>query len=402
MINNSYANIISFITPALYVPFLPISSSEVPFPPTTSIVEQSIVHHKEAYDKTFELDVVGNSKLESEDPLHRYYSVFRGAYKIWNEDQNAQDKYADFWSFLEGEKEELLDLFPAIFDPEYCMVWLDSKELREPYKVTFMHDKDFHVSIHTSQDGILEEGSWMFVTMDDEFYVAKEQKYKLHHVSLSGGEKVHSAGMFDVVGGKITNISFSSGHYKPSIENGKNCLRMLLNKSINISEWTVQYHVTNSQGLSRDPEDKIPVDVFLNLDPLSVVSNSEQPIQPLPFLIPFEEFKMDYTKRAEMFLTSDNRLYVGNKKLKIESDLCKAIPNLIHKASINLKENKIAKVMFKTPIQSIEDEKIVKFFVECMRRENLDVDQILFRFIRNKLTTEMIGTNWVIDATGER
>ncbi len=68
---------------------------------------------------------------------------------------------------------------------------------------------------------------------------------------------------------------------------------------------------------------------------------------------------------------------------------------MIYKASIKIEEDKIIKLMFKIPIESAADEIKVKTFLECLKRERIDVDHMLIRFIRNKVTNEMVGIGWL-------
>lgn len=178
--------------------------------------------------------------FENQDPFHRHYSLVKPAIALWINEWN--DQIDDLWTFIELKRDILEPLSPHLYDPAYHMVWLDETQRRE-YFVTFMTDEEGQISVSTPHDAVLNDGKWMYVMINGEFFVAKERKHILHHVSLAAGEPVQCSGTFRIKEGHLTNIALSSGHYHPEVQHGVQCIHRLHNLDLDLSKVTISYRI---------------------------------------------------------------------------------------------------------------------------------------------------------------
>ena len=71
---------------------------------------------------------------------------------------------------------------------------------------------------------------------DNELYVDYPREGKVHHSGFMAGGVVLAAGHIQIQSGRITFLSDQSGHYKPTIDQTINVLRLLEEKGLDISQ----------------------------------------------------------------------------------------------------------------------------------------------------------------------
>ncbi len=318
--------------------------------------------------------------LEVEDPYHRHISLLLPAHTIWQ--QAWRTIHPEFWTFLEREQNRLQSDTPALYDPSYHMLWLD-REQRAAYKITLQqaaHDKT--IFVHTPHS-LLADGKWMYIALNSDFYVARERKHQVHHISLSGGEHVTMAGTMKVKNGQLATISFISGHYRPTILQAINFLHCLDKQGLDFSGIKMSYCIVKGQMTIKQT---VSLEEFLNLD-TNPSADQEIELETQPFMMPYEEFLVALPQmkinKAELFLTEEGRLYAASRKIPSAHPSCAFLGSCARKASIKLTGTQIHKIMFPTHIDQIGEIEHIKRFVEHLILHDIDVDKINFRVIEH-------------------
>lgn len=208
---------------------------------------------------TLELNVQSKYEIEKQDPYHRHALTLEPALILWVNE--GKDTISDFWFFLELHQADLEPRFPKIYDPYYRMVWMDDAQ-RAEHEAFFQMDENNSVVIDIPKTGRLTDGKWMFVLMEGSFFTAQEIKHSLHHVSLSAGKPVESAGVFNIKNGHLATIAFSSGHYRPEFPHAVQAINKLLSLNLDLSGIVVSFSVTE---MGKRIRKKIPFEEFLPL-----------------------------------------------------------------------------------------------------------------------------------------
>lgn len=303
--------------------------------------------------------------LEIDDPHHRPINMLSPVHSLW--ENQWKDIYPDFWEFLEMEKKHLQETYPALYDPAYHLVWLNEEERLE-YEAFFVQDGNHCIHVWTPREGILKDGKWMYVQIGAHFFAGMERKYRFHHISLSGGHSVHGAGTFTIKNGRLASISTVSGHYRPTIAHGLNCINALQTLfNLDLSGLKMTYCTVIGGEVVKS---KVDIEEFLTMDP----AKAEEEIKTARFFAPFTDLSAIDSERVKMFLTNDGEFFVGSPKLDSEDPICKAAAPFAAQATLKLKNREIQKIMFKTPIETQTQFDEVKFFVACLISKGINLN----------------------------
>lgn len=315
----------------------------------------------------------GDYQLELEDPNHRHVYFLKPVHLIW--EKSWQEKYPRFWDFLAHEKDFLIHDHPKIYDPSTHMVWLDSEESRRPYEIAFAQDSDGNITLQTSFHGVIADGKWMFVLMDDVFYLAEERKFQFHHTSLSGGQPVDCAGTMTVKEGFLTKLSLVSGHYRPCVEHGKTCLESLYRRNFDLTGLQMTYCVVQDNMVIKR---SVTIEEFLRF-----ASNDPDP-SITTFFVPLEDMQLVPAEKVELFLTTVGTLWVGNSKLAEDDPLARDAGPFALRASAKIREGRLSNVVFNISIDLPQDVEKMQWMVRVLASyPNVNIEEIRFRILRN-------------------
>jgi len=161
----------------------------------------------------------GDFWLETLDPCHRRLSPY---YNHWI--QSTQPKTPEpIEFFLWLENQYVPQSTPAV-------PYLKKEELL-PYLAKIIDGKVFFNDKPLST----QERHIFVIGLDLELYIAKGSS-GLWHSSFTSGTPVLGAGVLEASDGCLTMISFESGHYRPTVEQGCEFLKILLKKGVKIQE----------------------------------------------------------------------------------------------------------------------------------------------------------------------
>lgn len=156
--------------------------------------------------------------LESIDPCHRRLAHY---YVIWKEQNPECKDYLPFFLWLEMQY-----IPPSILSVKY----LNEKE-RAMFEATIENGK----IISKQSKALISTGSVVkyiyIITLDEQLYIAPWGN-TIWHTSFSCGKPVLGSGLLTIENGIITGISFESGHYLPSIEQGYRSLNWFQNHDV--------------------------------------------------------------------------------------------------------------------------------------------------------------------------
>lgn len=163
--------------------------------------------------------------LESIDPCHRRLAHY---YMIWKRQNPECEDYLPFFLWLEKQY-----VPPSILSVRY----LNEKE-RVMFEAMVENGK-----IISKQSGLpistATATKYIYIiTLDEQLYIAPWGN-AIWHTSFSCGKPVLGSGLLILENGIITGISFESGHYLPSIEQGFQSLNWFQNHSV-VIEKTLQ------------------------------------------------------------------------------------------------------------------------------------------------------------------
>jgi hypothetical protein len=312
--------------------------------------------------------------LEAEDPLHRPADFLALPYNLWL--SQWQEGFVNFWDFIDQERQFLQDDFPLLYDPEYRIAWLNDEE-RGEYEASLHQADDNRISVWAARDEVLPDGKWLYVHMDDKLYVGKERKYRFHHVSLSGGRNVNAAGTLTIKNGALVTLSFISGHYRPSIAQGQRWLSQLCHQhGLDLSGLKIAYYSVENGDLIKK---KSPLEEFLGIDGSMI---SEVPVQ-TPFLVPFSGEFTFTAQKADLLLNDQGELFASSPKFPPNDPLYQALGPIKAKASVKLKEGRIAKILYKTPVDNVKAVESLRWLVEALIRNGAELDGIPIRIIKD-------------------
>lgn len=311
-------------------------------------------------------------RLEVEDPLHRHAEVLAAPFAQWKQVNNTA---LSFWDFLEEQKEH----FPNALNPRFQIQWLTDTE-RTAYQIHFSQD-EAGIHLSTSRTGTIEEGKWMFVLMNDHFYAAREEKYKVHHTTLSSGNDVAAAGEFSIKNSTLAKISFVSGHYRTRISHGQNCLRYMQTLNLKLDSNTIKYHLV-------DHTEHCLVDDFLKIDPLTQPPSSSQSIHSeslypiafkgMPLTIP-PEWHGEKKGFASMTLIKDAGIFVCPKKLASTDPKLTCLGQPLIKGKAKFTISGISKCIFSRPLDLPETKEHIQHFLQELSQRGLNLDTLYLR-----------------------
>lgn len=318
------------------------------------------------------LPVGKDYELEIADPYHRHIHILSPIHTLWENSWKSTND--NFWDFLEQERSWLEWISPALYESSYHMVWLEDDAAKIPFATSFHQDAAGDIVISTPAEGLLPDGKWMYVQMDDTFLLAREKKFQFHHTSLSAGQPVDSAGTFTIKGGKLHKISLVSGHYRPKVIHGHYCLQKMGEQGLDLAGLQITYCVVQEGIVIKR---KVSIEDFLS-------SASDDPDPSVStFFKPLSDFDNVAVDKAELFQTTSGQLWIGNSKLDENDPLCSGQGPFYLISSVKLKEGKITHVIFNTQIDLPIDIERMQSFVIAMIDHGIEVEDISFRIIRN-------------------
>lgn len=199
--------------------------------------------------KSYHLNIEANA----EEPLFlnskRLYSIKKKEY------------WGDFWMVSFDPCHRQLTNYLMIYENIYksfCpldfLLWLENQHvpIGQPYEdyLTEQEAQQYQIVIESQKLRYFHETSFLNCCSDKKYiyvidvrknlYIAEETKNMFHSCFVQG-KPVLSAGKIKVVSGKITEVSFESGHYFPSIKTGYRLFTYLIendyqfNESISVS-----------------------------------------------------------------------------------------------------------------------------------------------------------------------
>jgi len=320
--------------------------------------------------------------IELADPYHRHINVTMPVYQLWLKEWQETDP--DFWNFLEDKKTVLKMDFPFVYDPSFNMVWLN-EEQRLPYKASFFSSMEGQIYLSTPQNGPIHDGKWMFIQLEDVFYLAQEITHQFHHVSLAGGADVDSAGTLLIKHGFLSSISFVSGHYRPTFLQGQYSISTLQKFGLcldNVKIACMNYDIDGDKLIKRT----FTLEEFLNFDESVKTENPPQNTIE-PFLVPFSNLSDILNKapiiKGDLFLVSTGELFLGSNKLKSSDPLMQLVQTPVIKGAVSFSEGKVFKISFKSYLEQPGVLEKIQAFIRSLMTYDIDVDEIRFRIIDN-------------------
>lgn len=333
-----------------------------------------------AWDHNERIPLDSRYQLEIEDSYHRPINILKPVYTIW--EAEWQNAYPSFWEFLDQEKGYLKLEHSILYDSNYYLVWLDQTERKE-YELTFNQNNSGSIQAFSTREGMLDDGKWMYVQIGDRFYAGKEKKYRFHHISLCAGEPVNCAGTFTIKEGKLSALSTISGHYRPDVKQGQNFLEALQNIfELDLSGLKMTYYLSFKGRLIKS---KLLVEDFLAL---AHNQSLDEEISPL-FFTEFTDFTHIQDERVKLFLGMDGVFYIGSSKLDLQDPLCFSAGPFLDQATAKLKEGKIQKLMFKSPIENPVQLEEIKFFVRALDAYEINITEARIVIIQNNEKVEL-------------
>lgn len=146
----------------------------------------------------------GEYWLEAMDPCHRQLMTYRDR---WLKEKEVQANIPPFFIWLEDQN--------LSKDVPY-LVYLSEQELLQA-QVT-AKNMLLHFVASNQLVGFDQETEYLFIIDLQERLILAQGSKLIHHNSLSLSKPVLAAGKIGVHRGKVTMLSFESGHYIPSIE----------------------------------------------------------------------------------------------------------------------------------------------------------------------------------------
>lgn len=160
----------------------------------------------------------GGFWLESIDPCHRRLAHY---YVVWKEQKPECKDYLSFFLWLETQY-----VPPSILSVKY----LNEKEC-SPFEAMIDNGRIISKQSKTPLSTPVATKYIYTITLDERLYVAPWGN-GIWHTSFSCGKPVLGSGLLTIENGRITGISFESGHYLPSIEQGYRSLIWFQNHSV--------------------------------------------------------------------------------------------------------------------------------------------------------------------------
>jgi len=177
----------------------------------------------------------GEYWLETLDPCHRRLASY---HDIWKREAAKNHSFPPFFLWLETQDVSADIPFIAFY----------SEKERQKCR-TQIRNGHLYCEEPRKEDSLCDEGEKecvYIIDMNKELYITPASQSS-RHISLSHGKAVLAAGTLKVKKGKITEISFESGHYLPSIEAGKQTIQILKELNVELHEEVeVKYYQHNS------------------------------------------------------------------------------------------------------------------------------------------------------------
>lgn len=159
----------------------------------------------------------------------RYYGVF--ATEMLDPCHRDLASYYHEWKYLEQPR-------PLFF------LWLEERLAyhHDVKTVKYCTDSELQQHLHLCEEGLIrasvpvestthlnipdttKPGALFIISEDDNLYIAASNIQDYRHTSLSQGKEVKAAGLIWAKLGKVTQLFFMSGHYRPTLQDGLNTI----------------------------------------------------------------------------------------------------------------------------------------------------------------------------------
>jgi hypothetical protein len=119
-----------------------------------------------------------------------------------------------------------------------------------------------HSHRKASPNGLLSTdhaSEWIFIlSLADQLYVSKKVKGIFHHSSFLGGAPVKAAGKLTVSAGRLEELYFHSGHYRPNKADMRAMLSFLDARRVDLASVQVDVQAISKVSRERAPSDANP------------------------------------------------------------------------------------------------------------------------------------------------
>lgn len=152
------------------------------------------------------------------DPCHRQLTNYL---RVWEKSSTKNCNMFDFFMWLESQEVPVNQPYEKYLSP------IEKEECVLKIRNGLLHTEDGTVA------NFNDKGKKYIYVLDTnlEIYVAEETDY-MYHSCFCRGKPVVSAGKIIIVDGMITEVSFESGHYIPSIKVGYQLFHILRGNGI--------------------------------------------------------------------------------------------------------------------------------------------------------------------------
>ena len=169
--------------------------------------------------------------FEKSDPLHRsleHNQILKTAYENYLEENHNVFNVKEFLFYIDGLPEA----------EKYDSPFWKSKQVFYPsnnvshYKFATRYDPNKKILLAPlgwPKNGVMSTAGYesknschmvaFVIDLTGQLFVAPHIEGQLHHSTFKSGEDVICAGLISIKDGKVTDITNSSGHYKPSLNN---------------------------------------------------------------------------------------------------------------------------------------------------------------------------------------
>lgn len=185
--------------------------------------------------------------LEAIDSKHRLESCHKFYYSQWkNEVPFSGISYFNWLDYSSGQNVNLTDCPRDELEQYNIHFFTKEERMRSQVRIEISSDNKGNQIVllrNTTDERLIKPAVYLFVWgVDGEFYIHKEIRNVVKHVSFFSGFPVLMAGIFKVKEGRgvLREISPSSGHYKPKVAQVNQLYRFLL--QIGMRPGTVDFH----------------------------------------------------------------------------------------------------------------------------------------------------------------